>query len=80
MIGWAVVLLKKTTQYVDEPLLVLRVSEEIILLQCDIHVLCEGETVAPAFSAALLWCVMFFVDKFSKPSNTTMAFPYFLVT
>ena len=36
MIGWAVVLLKKTTQQVDEPLLVLRVSEEIVLLQCDL--------------------------------------------
>ena len=31
MIGWAVVVLKKTTPHFDEPLLVLRVSEEIIL-------------------------------------------------
>ena len=44
MISWAVVLLKKTTQHVDEPLLVLRVSEEIILFQCDFHVLCEGDS------------------------------------
>ena len=44
MIGWAVVLVKKTTQHVDEPLLVLRVSEEIVLLQCDFHVLCEGDS------------------------------------
>ena len=44
MIGWAVVPLKKTTQHADEPLLVVRVSEEIILLQCDFHVLCEGDS------------------------------------
>ena len=44
LLHWAVVLLKKTTQHVDEPLLVLRVSEEIVLLQCDFHVLCEGDS------------------------------------
>ena len=44
MTGCLVVLLKKTTQLDDEPLLVLRVSEEIIFLQRGFHVLCEGNS------------------------------------
>ena len=49
MIGWAVVLLMKT---------VLRVSEEIILLQCDFHVLCEGDSCSGFPCCSPLVCLV----------------------